>query len=310
MSGKNDRLMWWMQATNALSVLILLVPTIFSKFLVSESFLSRQYDYIHSIEPFLPYSLLNLLSFGGSLPIQTIRIGSLTMYFPGVAVECILGTIQGILLGMDLLRTPRQGNYQTPMLPATALFLYAGMCTTAFPIHCLKDVSVFDIQSDSVVALSLQWLDTCCTSCVPAIALLTGLIESKLADPSYERFLPLIICINAMLTWCGAFLLNRWITFTLHGLVQVFYILPLVHLTNKRVDQLDCTHGFAWMKYGKYVALFGLNSVLVCMAVASVTMQGNFCPLASVFLVSRIAVVFYWTHCKLQAECYCSDKKI
>ena len=310
--SKIDRLHLWMHLINVFSVFFLLAMTGL-KYLgldVDDSFLSRKYEYIHSIEPFIPESLLSLIGtfVGDSLPVQTVKLGSFTLYFPGVAVECILGTLQGILLGMDLLRTPRQGNYQTPALPATALFLYAGMCITAFPIHCLKDIAMFDIRSGSVIATSLQWVDTWCTSCVPPIALLALLVENGLAEPSYERFVPWILLFSAVLTWFGAFLPNRWITFTLHALSQFIFIVPFVYLTTKRSKQLDCTHGLAISKFGKYRTILGVYCVAASIAILSIMTEGSFCPLASVFLVSRIAIVQYWSYSRSQTDCKCANK--
>lgn len=306
MSSKS-RLFWWMQAINVFSVLFLLAPTLLRSVVNIDDFLSREFAYTHSIEPFIPAALLDLFTIGNSLPVQAIQLGSLTIYFPGVAIECIFGVVQGIWLGMDLLNTPRRGNYQTPSLPATALFLYAGMCLSAFPIHCLKSIAMFDLESQSVVATSLQWLDTWCTSCVPGIALLVGLIECNLAEPSHERFMPLILAVNAFLTWLGAFLPNRWTTFTLHALIQFAFVIPLVHLTNQRTSQLSCPHGFKLMKLGKYVAIATLYCIVAFIAILSITTEGCFCPLASVFVVSRIATVEYWAFSKSQADCNCND---
>lgn len=304
----NDPLFRWMQAINVSSLLLLLTPSVLRSFVSIDSFLSRRHEYIHSIEPFIPGNLLDMVSFGDSLPVQTIQLGWVTLYFPGVALECILGTLQGGWLGMNLWNTPRQGNYQTPALPATALFLYAIMCITAFPIHCLKDITVFDIRSHSLVARSLQWADTFCTSSVPPIALLAGLIESGLAEPSSERFVPLILCVNAVLTWFGAFAPNRWITFTLHALFQFIFIIPLVYFTTRRTEQLDCNHGLIIMKRGKYPAILGVYCVAASIAILSIMTEGSFCPLAAIFLVSRIAIVQYWQYCKSQAECDCVNK--
>ena len=306
MRGDN-RLFWWMQAINVVSILLAILPIFLRNFIDLDSFLSTKHDYIHSIEPFLPAPLLDILTFHDSLPIQTLQLGTTTVYFVGVALECILGTVQGILLGADLLNTPKRGNYQTPSIAATALFLYAGMCISAFPIHCLKDMEVFNIKR-SLLATLLQWLDTLCTSSVPALALLAGLVESGLAEPSSEKFVPLILLINAILTWFGAFLPNRWITFTMHGLVQVVYIVPLVYITDKRTNRLDCKHGLSIMKLGKYAALLGIYAVIAFVAVLSIVSEGNFCPLTSVFLVSRLAAVEYWKFSKLQAECTCKSK--
>lgn len=309
MMSVHDRLFWWTQAINVLSVVFILMPTVLRNFVDIDSFLSAKHDYTHSIEPFIPAALLDILTFNDSLPIQTLQLGSTTIYFPGVALECILGTFQGVLLGADLLHTPKRGNYQTPAMSATALFLYAGMCISAFPIHCLKDFAIFNVRSESVVATSLQWADTFCTSCVPSVALLGGLIQSRLAEPSSERFVPLILATNAILTWFGAFLPNRWITFSLHALVQVVFILPLVHITTKRVKRLDCEHGLSIMKLGKYVAILGVYSVIAFVAILSIMAEGSFCPLTRIFLISRIAVVEYWVYSKSQADCNCKNSK-
>lgn len=307
MSGNNG-LFWWMQTINVLSIVLVLMPTALRSFVEMNSFLSTKHEYTHSIVPFIPAVIIDILTFSDSLPIQTLQLGTITVYFPGVALECILGTIQGILLGADLLHTPIQGNYQTPAVSATALFLYAGMCISAFPIHCLKDFAAFNIQTKAVLATSLQWLDTFCTACVPAIAVLAGLVESGLAEPSSQRFVPLILGVNALLTWFGAFLPNRWITFTLHALVQVLFIVPLVHITNQRTDRLGCNHGLSIMKLGKYTAILGIYCVIAFVAILSIVTEGSFCPLTSIFLISRIAVVEYWAYSKAQAECNCKTK--
>lgn len=157
--------------------------------------------FIRSNHSFLHRSLR--LMFHDSLPIQMLQLGTTTVYFVGVALECILGTVQGILLGANLLKTPKKGNYQTPSIAATALFLYAGMCISAFPIHCLKDIEVFDIKRSPLATL-LQWMDTLCTSSVPALALLEGLVKSGFAEPGSEKCVPLIFpyqC-NIDMVWC------------------------------------------------------------------------------------------------------------
>lgn len=261
--------------------------------------------FIRSNHSFLHRSLR--LMFHDSLPMQMLQLGTTTVYFVGVALECILGTVQGILFGANLLKTPKKGNYQTPSIAATALFLYAGMCISAFPIHCLKDIEVFDIKRSPLATL-LQWMDTLCTSSVPALALLEGLVKSGFAEPGSEKCVPLIFLINAILTWFGAFLPNRWLTFTLHRLVQVIYIVPLVYIINKRTTILVCEHGLSIMKLGKYAALWGIYTVIKFVAVLSIVTEGSFCPLTSVFLVSRIVVVEYWSYSKLQAECTCKSK--
>lgn len=123
----NDRftLFWAMQCANVLSLPLLRPP--FLRFLVGlDVYMTTKYDYLYSIKQFVPDLILDI-GFRDALPLHAVIINSTPIFFPGVGIECILGTLQGVVLGFDLLHIPPGGALQVPVLPAAALFLYAGM---------------------------------------------------------------------------------------------------------------------------------------------------------------------------------------
>lgn len=302
---KRDQLFWFMQATNVVSLSLLLTPRTLNRFGIRTS-LSRDDDYLHLIKMFVPDSLLRMW-FSDEMPVQVIRISSIDVFFPGVAIECVLGTLQGIWLGLDLVRLPPQGNYRTPFLPALALFLYAGMCISALPLHCLKGISIFDSASDS--GRFLLWADTLFTASVPPIMLLSGLVESGLAEPNHERFVWLILGLNATFTWIGVLFSSRWIIFGLHVIFQGLFVGPLSYITRKRTMELDCPHGYFFLKLAMYGSILGTYGAFCFASALSTMTQGDFCPLTSMFLASRHGMVQYWAYCKSQARCNCVKTK-
>jgi hypothetical protein len=63
------------------------------------------------------------------------------------------------------------------------------------------------------------------------------------------------------------------------------------------------------MKFGKYGAILGVYCIAAFVAILSIMTEGSFCPLASIFLVSRIATVYYWAYSKSQTKCHCVNKE-
>jgi len=235
---------------------------------------------------------------------------STTVFFPGVAIECILGTLHGVVLGIDLLGTPPRGSLLAPVLPATALFLYAGMCIAAFPLHCLKDVPFFDIETNSVLTNTLFWVDTVCTSATPVVMFLSGLIECDYLPPEGQMLAWWILPINGTLAALGILLPSRWIMLFMHILFQTIFLTPLLIMTSKRVGKLSsCHHGYVYMKLAKLCSILGAYCAFAFASFLSNVTGENFCPLTSVFVGSRIGMTQYWAYCKLQSECYCAEKK-
>ena len=138
---------------------------------------STRYDYFYSIEQFVPKPLERIF-YPNPLTIQTVPINDTkSLFFPGIALDTLIGTIQTFVVGLDLWKRPPQGRMRTPMIQSSCFLLYACMYISAFPLHCLKDYPLFDISSRSFLTQALFWIDTFSTSCSPPFMLLSGLVE-------------------------------------------------------------------------------------------------------------------------------------
>jgi hypothetical protein len=307
----NTRTLFWvMQCINVLSLPLLFPPLSVGSFFGTEVIMTSKYDYLYSIKQFVPDLILRI-GFRSPLPLHAVNINAVPIYFPGVAVECILGTLQGLMLGIDLLGTLPNRTLSRPALPAVALLLYAGMCIAAFPLHCLKEIPMFDIESNAALTNVLFWVDTFCTSATPVVMFLSGLFECGYMSLENCRLACwMILPINGTLTALGILLPNRWIMLFMHIFFQTIFLTPLLFMTKVRVDSLrNCRDGFFYMKLAKVCSILFAYCAFAFASFLSYITGDNFCPLTSVFVGSRIGMVQYWAYSKLQSECQCVEKK-
>ena len=300
----------FIQAINLLSLSLVLTPYTLKNFLGIHVIYSTKYDYFYSLSQFVPRPIQKLF-YPDPIAVQTISINDTkSLFFPGVAMECFIGTMQGLIVGTDLWRRGRKGRMRTPRIHAVCFYGYTVMCISAFPLHCLKDYSLFDISSKSSLTQTLFWLDTFGTSLSPPLMFLAGLIENRsdlVPESQRDRWVWSIVIMNAILTYLGIAYDWPWITMYLHIASQTVFCFPLLFLTWKAVQKYHCRHGFyTYMVLAKVCSfVFAYNGMLFLAALLSRISGGAFCPLTSAFVGCRIGMMQYWVYCRKESECVC-----
>ena len=317
-----------MQCINAVSLCLFLTPPSFRILLGWDVALSTQRDYLETIEPFLPDIVVGIVFPRLPIPIQVLDIttsrsttfgdddhetaSTTRIYFPGVAVDCVLGIVQGLVLGTHLLLRSPSGRLSHPWLPALAVFFFATMCLSALPLHCLRDLALFNNgPQPTLMTHMLCWIDTFSTSSSCILVLFSTLVEHQYLDATTATDY-VLLSLNA----CGTIISlavahsNRIIMALMHvGLGTL--ILPLVlFIICKRRCQNTSIQEDGMLYIGVANLVFFLGGIPLLLATnastASKWTHGTYCVLTSFFVASRIAVVEYWAFCCAQARCFSS----
>ena len=328
-----------MMATNALSLAVVVPPWTLDGFLADPvRSVHVEGGYMSTARPFAPEFLRRLAIDPGS-PTQAIDTALVTggativLHMPGLAMECALGALQGAALGYALMR--RSGS--SDALPATIMLLFAGMCVSALPLHCLGgggggvdgvDGALHLVPDPSLSmgpADALLWVDILCTSLVPPLMLLDGLLRSRylheelpsLGEKIVSHRSAVVIAvasINALLV--GVAVVHRltwgpWLAMCLHIISMPFYGAPFILIL-----ALDCRR-CAWCSLCSRSFLLVIASLIpiVFFSAGGVIFRtflagasgGAFDMMASVFLGCRIGMVHYWAYAWTRMD-HCTPK--
>lgn len=307
-SGNDQRLLRHMQIINLLTLPIFVTPLYFKHVLrLPAVWFSYKYEYYYSFKQFVPD--IFLFGYYAPIPLHALDVGSVTVYFPGLAIDCVVGTIQGVLLGLSLYRRGPRGNMRAPTLPATSLIMFGAMELVALPLHCLKEVPWLDIESGSLLTNLLFWMDTFFTSSTYVAMFLSGLIECRFLPPEKQGLFLWVLPVTGSMTVLGVFLPNRWIECVLHMLFLSAFTTPLLFMTGRRVKRLGCPHGYAYMKSAKLCfVILGYLAWWFFPTLLSKATGGQVDPLTAIFVGCRVGMVQYYAYCMSQGECDCWSK--
>lgn len=300
------------------------------------SLLDIQFDgtleYTATITPFAPDCILNV-AFYEPIPVQYIEFGShqemWRLNLPALALDCVLGAVQGITLGLNLLvsststsRTNGKNNGRSLLLPAINLFFYAGMCCSAIAVHCIPDVgSVVGWPLSAVPAKCFIWMDMYCTACVPAIMLLDTLAERRLLGmQQVQVVLGCILIFKGVATGVAIELESRWAGFVLHVMSMILYGYPIYALASidalteepkGRVNErTTCLHSVPWlMSATACIVLLSGPAALFAVPLSKMTNRA-FDAHAGIFWGCRCGMLQYCAYVKRRASCRQCNKSL
>mmetsp|Transcript_3020 Transcript_3020/g.7864 ORF Transcript_3020/g.7864 Transcript_3020/m.7864 type:complete len:480 (-) Transcript_3020:1110-2549(-) len=264
----------------------------------------------------------------------TVSSGAVaTVYLPGLVLDCLLGVVQGLVLGIDLLflylhsassRQSRKGapttdNRGRPLsvLPSLSLLLFAGMCASALPLHCLRDspLIVEDGQFGGAREVDplqltrsktiLLFADVFCTTVAPTLMFLDFRVRTGWLSIGAENLAAAAVpLIKGPLVWVGVSNRYEWwgpvLVAALHVGPLPLYGTLFYGFLLRECDM--CPHEALWMATSAVsLVAFSFGPALWGTRLAELT-GGTFDSLTCMFLGCRIGMVQYWAYVRARDE--------
>ncbi|KAL7581324.1 hypothetical protein ACA910_006085 [Epithemia clementina (nom. ined.)] len=357
-SGRWNILLWLMQGINVLSLGLFFTPWFLRQIcwwwfgqttnvvqLSTEGDDDDDGDYLESIRLFLPNGLVNMIFPRPTIPLQVLVLnddndddaGAITkIFFPGVAIDCLLGIVQGLVLGTNLLLRSPSGRLSKPWIPAMVLYFFVTMCLSALPLHCLREMGflgggdgggntsraningqILRQPQPNLFGSFLLWVDTFSTANAYILVLFSTLIEHQYLHPTTATSYALLtLNISGTLVAFGVAHSNPFIMAFMHGgigLLMPPVVLGILLSKHWRPKQDSASNdnndgdndGLVYILLAHAVfVVAGLPLLLATNASAAAEWtQGNYCAMTAFFVASRIATVQYWAFCDAQWRC-------